>query len=42
MIGDLDEPVVLRDDVFTGALSYDRDALKARVEPGSSRRQYRL
>src|SRR3981081_2607694 len=37
MIGDLDKLVVLRDDVFTVALSYDRDALKARVEPGSSR-----
>jgi hypothetical protein len=32
---------VLRDDVFTGALSYGRDALKACVEPGSSGRQYR-
>jgi len=32
---------VLRDDVFTGALSYGRNALKASVEPGSSRNQYR-
>jgi hypothetical protein len=32
---------VLRDDVFTGALSYRRNALKARVEPGLSRSQYK-